>query len=637
MQPNLFDNAPGGDKTAAVEIKGGKVKAVYEFNPDGLSVKGCSYIYAPRGQAGEYARLTANPYRGCGHKCAYCLDGSTLILMANGTSKPIRDIKVGDEIFGIYVDGNNRAWNTKITKTTVTAKLATKKQAIRITLEDATQVICSADHRWLTERGWKYTSDSQDGQRPHLTVNNSIRKICNSAETLVESGEYKRGYLAGMIRGDANLAIYDYSDRKRPSGKTAGIQYRFRLALKDKAALLRTKRYLSDFGVDTTEFVFNDGNNRNLSAIGTTSPEKHRTINMLIKFVEDMEWWRGWLAGIFDAEGSHGKGVIRITNTDEEILYTTELALTLYGFDFIREVNKNHASAIRIRGGRQETLRFWQIVSPSISRKLSIEEGAVCESARIVKIEPLDEIREMFDITTGTENFIANGLVSHNCYVPDVLKMSREEFDNGAVPRPDFMKHLINDARKYQLMGSTEQVMLSFTTDPFNPFDPSLTRPTLQAIKDHGMAICTLTKGGSRALPYLDMFRPDRDAFASTLTSLDDKFSKLWERGAALPQDRMDTLKKFHDAGIFTWVSCEPVLDVEATLKIIEFTHPFVDFYKIGRVNYIGLTKETDWETFTHRVIDLVQRLQIKHYIKRDLQPYLPAGYPNDKNVIQHN
>jgi DNA repair photolyase len=33
---------------------------------------GCSYIYAPAGQAGEYAPLAANPYRGCGHKCSYC-------------------------------------------------------------------------------------------------------------------------------------------------------------------------------------------------------------------------------------------------------------------------------------------------------------------------------------------------------------------------------------------------------------------------------------------------------------------------------------------------------------------------------------------------------------------------------------
>ena len=42
------------------------------LNPDGASVKGCNYIYAPRGQAGEYAPLAANPYRGCGHRCVYC-------------------------------------------------------------------------------------------------------------------------------------------------------------------------------------------------------------------------------------------------------------------------------------------------------------------------------------------------------------------------------------------------------------------------------------------------------------------------------------------------------------------------------------------------------------------------------------
>ena len=223
------------------------------------------------------------------------------------------------------------------------------------------------------------------------------------------------------------------------------------------------------------------------------------------------------------------------------------------------------------------------------------------------------------------------------CYVPLVLKMPREEFDARAVPRPDFLKHLVSDAKKYQSFGSQEQVMLSFTTDPFQDYDRSLTRPTIQIIKDHGMAFCTLTKGGSRALEYLDMFRPDRDAFASTLTSLDDKFSKLWETKAALPQDRIDTLKKFHESGIFTWVSCEPVLDVEATLKIIELTHPFVDFFKIGRVNYIGLTKTTDWPDFTHRVIDLCQRLQIRHYVKRDLQPFLPDGYPNEYIPVQHH
>lgn len=223
------------------------------------------------------------------------------------------------------------------------------------------------------------------------------------------------------------------------------------------------------------------------------------------------------------------------------------------------------------------------------------------------------------------------------CYVPQVLKMDRAVFDSGAFPRPDFLAHLRKDAAKYQAAGLHGQVMLSFTTDPFNPSDISLTRPTIETLIEHGLAFCTLTKGGSRALPFMDLYRPDRDAFASTLTTLDDDFSRKWERGAQLPGDRIATLRAFHDAGIFTWVSLEPTLNVESSLSIVEATHSFVSLFKIGRANYLPMTKSTDWEDYTHRMIDLCQRLGVKHYIKKDLQGYLPAGYYNPQRVEQHN
>ena len=223
------------------------------------------------------------------------------------------------------------------------------------------------------------------------------------------------------------------------------------------------------------------------------------------------------------------------------------------------------------------------------------------------------------------------------CYVPAVIKMTRPEFDAGAFPRPNFIELLRRDAQKYRAAGITEQVMLSFTTDPFNPFDMSLTRPTIEALIEHGLAFCTLTKGGSRAIPFIDLYRPDRDAFASTLTSLDDAFSAKWERGAQLPGDRIATLRRFHDAGIFTWVSLEPTLDVASSLAIIEATHDFVDLYKIGRANYLPMTSTTDWRDYTLRAVELCQRLGARHYIKRDLQEYLPLGYPNPKRVTQHN
>src|ERR1035437_1420571 len=46
--------------------------------PPPWAIKGCSYIYAPAGQAAEYAALAANPNHGCGHKCAYCYVPSVL-------------------------------------------------------------------------------------------------------------------------------------------------------------------------------------------------------------------------------------------------------------------------------------------------------------------------------------------------------------------------------------------------------------------------------------------------------------------------------------------------------------------------------------------------------------------------------
>lgn len=223
------------------------------------------------------------------------------------------------------------------------------------------------------------------------------------------------------------------------------------------------------------------------------------------------------------------------------------------------------------------------------------------------------------------------------CYVPKVLKMDRPTFDAGAFPRPDFISALRKDAAKYKACGITEQVMLSFTTDPYHPTDNTLTRQVLEWLQSYGLGFCTLTKGGSRAVRDIDLFRPDRDAFASTLTSLDDAFSLKWERGAALPGDRIATLEKFHDKGIFTWVSLEPTLDCDSSIAIIERTHQFVDLYKIGRANYLPMTNNTDWEDYTKRILEVVNRLGVKHYIKHDLQKYLPAGYYNPKYIEQHH
>lgn len=223
------------------------------------------------------------------------------------------------------------------------------------------------------------------------------------------------------------------------------------------------------------------------------------------------------------------------------------------------------------------------------------------------------------------------------CYVPSVIKMDRAEFDAGATPRPNYLKRLERDAVRYMATNCREQVMLSFTTDPYHPGDTSLTRETLETLRFYDLSFCTLTKGGWRAVRDIDLFRPDRDAFASTLTTLDEAESLRWERKAAGPAERIVTLREFHDRGIFTWVSLEPVFNTDATIEIIRRTHKFVDLFKIGRINYSKLTQLTNWQKFTERVVEVLKETGAGYFIKKDLQQYLPAGFPNVQHRVQAN
>ena len=61
---------------------------------------------------------TINVYRGCSHACSYCASGDTPILMADGRTKPLADVRVGDAIYGTIRDGSYRRYVTTNVSTT---------------------------------------------------------------------------------------------------------------------------------------------------------------------------------------------------------------------------------------------------------------------------------------------------------------------------------------------------------------------------------------------------------------------------------------------------------------------------------------------------------------------------------------
>src|SRR4030095_17259662 len=97
-------------------------------------------------------------------------------------------------------------------KSRVLAHWSSIKPAYRTMLEDGTELVTSADHRFLTERGWKHVTDNEvRPQRAHLTMNNELLGTGGFAEGPSEHDDYRRGYLCGLLRGDGHLKSYEYS------------------------------------------------------------------------------------------------------------------------------------------------------------------------------------------------------------------------------------------------------------------------------------------------------------------------------------------------------------------------------------------------------------------------------------------
>ena len=103
--------------------------------------------------------------------------------------------------------------------------------------------MASADHRFLTERGWKYVTGTMSGaaRRPYLTTGNTLLGFGAMADPPKVDADYRRGYLTGMIRGDGSLGVYEYAG---PGSRVRRV-HRFRLALAE------TKRWTAAVAIST--------------------------------------------------------------------------------------------------------------------------------------------------------------------------------------------------------------------------------------------------------------------------------------------------------------------------------------------------------------------------------------------------
>ncbi|MPZ87793.1 MAG: radical SAM protein [Nitriliruptorales bacterium] len=508
-----------------------------------------------------------NPYRGCSHACSYCLSGETPILMADGRTKPIAEVQVGEAIVGTVRQGAYRRYAV----TRVLDHWSAVKPAYRVRLEDGTELITSGDHRFLTDRGWKHVRGSEQGRsrRPHLTLNNRLIGTGGFAASPKRSEDYRHGYLCGMIRGDAHLGSYEYER----AGRSHGDVHRLRLALADDEALQRTSRYLAEVGVWTRELVFAPGSahRRAMSAIRTQTRAGVERIAEVIAWppAPTDDWCKGFLAGIFDAEGGYSRGILRISNNDGAILEQITSCLRRFGFSSVIEAPLDHCKVVRVRGGLREHLRFFHLTDPAITRKRTIEGQALKSGAPldVVAIEPLGISLPMFDITTGTGDFIADGVVSHNCFARPThayLNLSPlDDFERTVVVKTNLVEVLRRELARPSWRG--EHVAMGTNTDPYQRCEGRyrLMPGVIETLAQARTPFSILTKGTLITRDVESLVAAAEQVPVSAALSIGAIDPGVWrdsEPGTPSPAARLSAVRTLNDAGIPTGVMLAPIL-----------------------------------------------------------------------------
>ena len=198
------------------------------------------------------------------------------------------------------------------------------------------------------------------------------------------------------------------------------------------------------------------------------------------------------------------------------------------------------------------------------------------------------------------------------CFAPNVLHRTKEAFHSCVEPRNGIV-----EAVKCQL--DTEKITdklihLCFVCDPYPVgYDTTPTREIIKAIKESGNHVQILTKGGKAAERDFDLL-DSKDRFGVTI-STSYQFSA--EPNAAQPCERLETLQDAKDKGIFTWVSCEPVLDADSIYQLIK-NFDFIDLYKIGKLNYHP--SDIEWGKFGRECERLCKLYNRNYYIKDGLR-----------------
>ena len=381
--------------------------------------------------------FTIKATKGCNLSCKYCLSGDTRIFMADGSWKPIKEIREGDEVIG---------WDQKTNRLVKTRVLRTFKRRDTLYLVQTDKVsIKITDNHAILGAGYWYALDpkkaSHEVKNARKLRIDTILRFVTFPNEFTETEDYMLGYLSGAFYGDGT-----YVDQI--ANGTGRSRY-LRLVVRDREFIERIKNYMNRLGIHYTEGVFRATSDKSYKKgeyprIYVTRKDDIARIQEI--HYNNKEWLRGFVASFFDAEGSVsiGKGGprvessvggVRLASTSDELLRIFKLGLEAFGFkysEFVISRKRGKPQKVIYLFGDGETtvkVRFFTVFRPVILRKVERLLATRYRRTIVTDIKKLDE-DWVYNLHTETGTYIAEGLVVHNCYEwahPEKISMQQRK------------------------------------------------------------------------------------------------------------------------------------------------------------------------------------------------------------------
>lgn len=468
--------------------------------------------------------------------------------MGDGYWKPVEDVKAGDAVIGFDLSKYRR---NKFCLSRVEQVFEREAPVVRLRLESGKIVYCTEDHHWFTGR------HEPEFRYMPPKVGRSLVRVAEPFIPEPITDDYRLGYVRGLTEGDGCVTDKKYTY------KSGSCHIRnMRLAMKDVPILDRFVEFSGGLGLSPRR-----GHACGLPCVRVYGA---KALEVLVTSIPPgtSEYWRGWLAGIFDAEGSVS-GSLRISqypSVHPEIYARIGHALSLNGFESVAE-----GKGWRVLGGREMYLKFWETIQPVMWEKLSraiISQKLLGKKDKVVRIESVGKM-PVYSLRTSTANYIGQGYASRNCF---------SQYQKGGAMHPvlrwvdpkKIARMFTNPDESAGQFGKVLReryaVQWGGLSDPFCKYEQKhgVSLGLLRMFGRIGYPISISTKGAwiKDRPEYMEALVAARDTLHMkvSIINLDKDRARRVELGVPSPAERLDLIEAMAKAGIPTTLRLRPFI-----------------------------------------------------------------------------